>query len=478
MREWQREIIRGIYDTPTRRAIISLGRKNGKTALTAMLVLAHLVGPEAKRNAQIFSAAQSREQASIVFALAAKMVRMSPDLSSHVVVRDTAKQLFSPLTGVLYRALSADATTAYGLSPAFVIHDELGQVRGPRSELYDALETACGAQDEPLSIIISTQAPTDADLLSTLIDDARMAHDPATKLYMHEVEVEDDAYDERMWRKANPALGDFRSIEEFRESAHRAKRLPAFESAFRNLYLNQRVAADKHFLSPDVWRRCGDAPDMGVLESQPVYCGLDLSGHLDLTALVLVAKDREGIVHVVPYFWAPKDGLKERADRDRAPYDLWARDGLIELTPGKRVDYAFVARRLAELSGRYRIKAVRYDRWKIEELKRELSDIGCTVPLEPHGQGYKDMSPAIDTLEGLAVDAMIRHGMHPILTWCASNAVAVQDAAGNRKVDKSKATGRIDGLVALIMALAKKPQDVEFPYHARGIRSIDLRAGL
>src|SRR5690606_22045729 len=169
----------------TRRAIVSFGRKNGKTALAAFLLLLHLCGPEARENSQLYSAAQSREQAAILFSLAAKIVRMSPDLSQYVIVRDTAKQLACPELGTLYRALSAEASTAYGLSPVFVVHDELGQVRGPRSELYEALETASGAQESPLSVVISTQAPTDADLLSVLIDDARAGADPETKLFLY-----------------------------------------------------------------------------------------------------------------------------------------------------------------------------------------------------------------------------------------------------------------------------------------------------
>jgi phage terminase large subunit-like protein len=177
LRDWQLEFIDKVYSTPTRRAILSMGRKNGKSAITAMLLLAHLAGPEALPNSQSYSAAQSRDQASLVFGLAAKMVRMSPDLNAMVTVRDSAKVLFCHVHGTTYRALSADATTAYGLSPVLAIHDELGQVVGPRSELYDAIETAMGAHAEPLSIVISTQAPSDADLLSTLIRDAETGAD-------------------------------------------------------------------------------------------------------------------------------------------------------------------------------------------------------------------------------------------------------------------------------------------------------------
>jgi phage terminase large subunit-like protein len=201
LRPWQKRIIKGIYDKPKRRVIITFGRKNGKTSLAAFLLLAHLCGPVHRRNSHLFSAAQSRDQAAILFGLAAKMVRMSPGLKQTVAIRDTAKQLFCEELGTLYRALSAEATTAYGLSPVFVVHDELGQVRGPRSELYDALETAQGAHENPLSIIISTQAPTDADLLSILIDDAETGQDPDTVAFMFAAAPKDDPWDERTWKK-------------------------------------------------------------------------------------------------------------------------------------------------------------------------------------------------------------------------------------------------------------------------------------
>jgi phage terminase large subunit-like protein len=179
--EWQRDAILKIYDNPraaTRRCIISVGRKSGKTTYAACLLLAHLAGPAAVPNSQLFSAAQSRDQAGLLFALAAKVVRMSPVLSDAVVIKDGTKQLHHPALGTVYRALSADAATNFGLSPTLIIHDELGQVRGPRSELYEALETATAGQLAPLSIIISTQAPTDGDLLSILIDDAMAGYDP------------------------------------------------------------------------------------------------------------------------------------------------------------------------------------------------------------------------------------------------------------------------------------------------------------
>ena len=452
LRGWQKEIIREIYGSPTRRAIVSLARKNGKTALASMLVLVHLAGPEAKQNGHIFSAAQSRDQAAIVFGLAAKMARMSPELHEIITVRDSAKELLCSVSGVKFKALSAEATTAYGLSPIFVVHDELGQVRGPRSELYDALETAMGAQTDPLSIVISTQSPTDADLLSTLIDDAATGADPQTKLFLFAADTEDDPWSPETWKKANPALNDFRSAQDMEATAKQAQRLPSFEASFRNLFLNQRVAAENHFLAPAVWQLNAGEPDMSLFEDSPVCGGLDLSGVADMTSLILVAQDDDGIVHVKPEFWVPQKGLADRAARDRAPYDLWARQGLLTPTPGASIDYAFVAHRLAEISQQCDLRLVKFDRWRINDLQRELDRIDCTLPLEPHGQGFRDMTPSLERLEALALDGKLRHGGHPVLTWNAGNAIATTDPAGGRKLDKSKATGRIDGLVSLAMA--------------------------
>lgn len=449
LRPWQRDIIKGIYDTPTRRAIISFGRKNGKTAISAFLLLLHLVGPEARPNSQLYSAAQSREQAAILFALAAKVVRQSPDLSQYVTVRDTAKQLYCGELGTLYRALSAEASTAYGLSPAFAVHDELGQVKGPRSELYEAIETGAGAQEAPLSIVISTQAPTDADLLSVLIDDALAAHDPETKVWIFSAPEDADPFSEEAIKAANPAFGDFQNPKEVRAQADTAKRMPSAEAGYRNLILNQRVNLSNPLLSRTAWESCGGRP--APLEGK-VYLGLDLSAIHDLTAAVAVSKSGDAW-DVHPAFFTPARGLSDRAHRDREPYDVWAQQGLIDAMPGAAIDLEALARWLADFCADHDVAGIWYDRWRIDVLKAELSRIGVELPLFPFGQGFKDMTPAVQHLETVVAEGRLRHGMHPVLTMCARNAVAVRDAAGGVKLDKSKATGRIDGLVALAMAL-------------------------
>lgn len=430
-----------------------MARKNAKTAISAMLMLLHLAGPEAKANSQLFSAAQSRDQAAVLFALAAKMVRMSPDLSQYIVIRDTAKQLACPELGTLYRALSADASTAYGLSPAFVVHDELGQVRGPRSELYEALETAAAAQESPLSIVISTQAPTDADLLSLLIDDAKRGEDKKTKLALYEADKALDPFTDEAIRQANPHFDEFMNRDEVRNQAETARRMPSAEASYRNLVLNQRVTVTNPFISESAWEACSGDVNEDLFRHADVYGGLDLSSRNDLTAKVWVAQDEDGIWHVKPEFFAPADGVHERSRRDRVPYDVWASRGQLTLTPGASVEYRYVADALIEESEAYPVREIAYDRWRIDVLKSELSRIGAELPLKEFGQGFKDMAPALDALEGIIANKKLRHGGHPILRMCALNAIATKDPAGNRKLDKSKPTGRIDGMVALAMAI-------------------------
>ena len=450
LRSWQKKIIRSIYGSSTRTAIISYGRKNAKTTLAGFLCLLHTCGPEAARNSQLISAAQSRDQAALLFALMAKMVRMNPVMDEALLVRDSVKQILCPEIGTVYTAVSADAKTKFGASPVFVVHDELGQVVGPRSPLFDALETAQGAHESPLSVIISTQAPTDAELLSILIDDAQTGADPKTKLFLWTAPEDDDPFKVATIRKANPAFGDFLNADEVKSQASKAKRMPSSEAAYRNLVLNQRVNIHNPFVSAGLWKENGLPPREADFENG-VVVGLDLSERNDLTALIVTGKGDDGQTSVRCDFYAPKEGLHERAQKDRVPYDLWAEQGHLTATQGATVDYEFVAKTLVELDERYGITAVKFDRWRMKYLRKELERMEVDLPLVDHGQGFASMAPALDAFEADLLNRRLRHGNHPVLTWNAANAVVERDAAGNRKLNKAKSTGRIDGMVALTM---------------------------
>ncbi len=473
LREWQRVEIRKIYDNPhgqTRTAIISFARKNGKTALAACLLLLHFCGPEAIPNTQLVSAAQSRDQAALLFKLASKMIRLNPDMQRQITVRDTKKELVFPALGTEYRALSADAGTAYGLSPCFAVHDELGQVKGPHSELYEAVETATGAHERPMSVIISTQAPTDADLLSVLIDDALSGADPTVTVSLytaprwrweHGVKVRVDPFSSETIRLANPALGDFRNATDALQQAANASRMPSREPSYRNLILNQRVQMRSPFVSEEVWNENAGAP-LPSFGGREVYIGLDLASVNDLCAAVVISPvDR--VWNVWPTFWLPEYGLREKSDNDRVPYSTWAEQGYLQTTPGKTIEYEYVAGWMRRVFDSCTVLGVGFDRWNWKHFKPWLQKLGFTEAeldvFVEFGQGFQSMTPALRTFEADLLKSAFAHGGHPVLTMCAANAVVHSDPAGNRKLDKGKSNGRIDGMVALAMARAVAGED-------------------
>lgn len=477
---FQKRFILSIYDNPsgTSRAYLSIARKNGKTALIACLVLVHLVGPEARQNSQIISGARSREQASLVYKLAEKMVRLSPELNKIVRVTPSTKTLIGLPMNVEYRAISAEAGTAHGLSPVLAVLDEVGQVKGPYDAFVEAIETSQGAHENPLLIAISTQAATDADLFSIWLDDAEKSKDPRVISHVYSAPEGCELSDREAWAAANPALGEFREVKDMEDAARTAERLPVKENSFRWLFLNQRVSADCPFVSLDVWKGCGAKPR--PLDGMPVYGGLDLSSVNDLTALVYAGRVGK-VWQVHPTFWLPESGLTERARSDRVPYDVWHREGFLEATPGKTIDYDFVAHRIWDDFQRLDIRGIAFDEWQWVRLRPYLAGVGFREEqlegdgalFRPMRQGFKSMSPALSTLEALLLNAEIAHGNHPVLNMCAANAVSTSDPAGNRKLDKSKARGRIDGMVALTMAVAAGTAgdgvETESVYTQRGV---------
>lgn len=469
--EWQKIEIRNIYDNPagTRRAILSFARKNGKSALAAALLLVHLCGPVARRNSQLFSAAQSRDQAALIFNLAGKIVRMSPTLRAYVTIKESVKELICSELGTRYRALSAEASTAYGLSPAFTIHDELGQCRGPRSAIYEALETATSAQENPLSIVISTQAPTNGDLLSVLIDDALAGHDPRVVVSLYTAPVTADPFAEATIRLANPAFGTFQNPVELLAMAEDARRMPAREAEFRNLVLNQRIEASLQFIQPAQWQVCaGKVGD--ITQCTEVYGGLDLSEANDLTALVLIGKIN-GAWHCRPWFWLPSANIFERSRGDHVPYDQWEREGFLQTVPGEAITYDIIAPVICEILALHPgLKKVAFDRWNFAQFKPWLThhgwnDLSIERKWVEFGQGTQSMSPALRELESRILRRELVHGDHPIMNMCCANAVvegsrdaSLKKDSATRKLSKKRSTGRIDGMVALAMAMGVAPQ--------------------
>lgn len=479
LRDWQKDIVRGIYATDAdgkrmvRQALVAIPRKNGKSATAAALCLAHLAGPEAEARGQCFSAAADRDQASILFREMLAMIEADEYLSDRIIVRHFNKSLEDTETGSTYQALSSDARKAHGLSPSFVVCDELAQWHG--RELYDNLLTGTGARAEPLVVTISTMSADASSVMSELVAYGRQVNageidDPSFHASIYAADDKADPWAEETWFACNPALGDFRSLEEMRTAAAQAQRLPAREPSFRLLYLNQAVDATARFISGRDWRACAAEPD--DLLGQRCYLGLDLSATTDLTALVAFFPD-SGDVRA--WFWAPRDGLEDAERRDHVPYQLWARQGFLEATPGRAIDKRFVVHRLGEIVQDFDVQALAFDRWKMDEVQRYMADEGVKLTMQPWGQGFKDMSPAIDALETAILQGTLRHPSHPVLDWCMSNAVTMTDPAGNRKLVKDRSRGRIDGAVALAMSVgvaARTPPKKPSVYASRGLIAV------
>jgi len=473
LRPWQKAFVKATYQ-PTKRgrrvvrtAVLSLPRKNGKTALVAGLALAHLIGPAAEKRGQVYSAASDRPQAAIVYEELKAIIQETPWMDARCNCQDFYKKITDSVTGSVYVAMSSDARKAHGLSPSFIVADEIAQWKG--RALWDNLTSGTGARKEPLTVAIGTQAADDENLMSELIDyglqiQTGEVEDPTFHLTFYAAPEEADPWHGDTWKLCNPALGDFRSLEEMTVAAGQAQRIPAREAVFRNLYLNQRIDANPRFIAPADWKACGGPVDPVDLYGRPCWGGLDLSSTTDLTALVLFFPEDGGAV--LPYFWMPGDNLSDREDRDRVPYRTWTKQGL-ELTPGRAIDKGFIVRRLATIAADFDLQGLGFDRWRIADLQKLLEIEGIDLPLVGFGQGMASMAPAVDEIERLVLSGGIAHGCNPVLTWNIANVAIEADAAGNRKFNKRRSTGRIDGAVALAMAVglwAKQAKEQPFTF--------------
>lgn len=477
LRDWQKQFIIDVYAPllngrrRVRRAIFSVARKNGKTALIAALVICHLVGPEAITNGEIYSAATDREQAGQVFKFCRQIIEMDPELSQLITVVPSTKTLVCKHNGSFYRAMSAEAGTKHGLNPSLWIYDELAQARD--QELYEVMNTSQGAREEPLGIVISTQSPDPEHPLSKLIDDGLVANDPNILVHLYAVPDEiDDVFDPAVWHYANPALGDFRSIIDLQALADQAQRMPSLENAFRNLYANQKVDIHAPLVARSEWKACQNGRTIELGEE--IYLGLDLSSTNDLTALVAVSAER-GEDRVGAWHWKPMELLADHAKRDNFDYVTQASEAggrWLSTTPGKLIDYEHIAEHIAWVHANYKIKGLAYDRARMDDLKKQMRLVGLyfydakeepiygAIRLVDWGQGFVSMSPAIDALERSVISRRFQHNGNPMLGFCFANATVIMDPAGNRKLDKSATRFRIDGAVAAAMAVGLKYRDL------------------
>lgn len=466
---YQRMFIEAIYDSPNhvRKGILSLARRNGKSLTTAAIMAAYLFGPLAtKKNAHYASAAGSREQSAIVFRMIQNMLNSSPDMQGKYKLIPSKKQVISLLTGSTFTSISSDAKTGLGQSFHAIIHDEAAIIKGEHSDMVDMLVTSQGnfsARDNPVFLTISTQAASDDDYFSRLIDDAITNQPKDTVLHLYAADENADVFkDEDQWYKSNPGLGIVRSHDDLKAQLQDAKRIEAKKNGAKNLLLNMRVSVAGAWLSADLFKQNGEKADWDVFVKNGVHIGIDLSILNDLSSVAIAAIDDQKNVHLKVYSFTPSEGLEDRAKASKVPLDTWVKNGVIYATPGKTISYEFVADFMADKLRDITIHSINYDRYRIDEFKNAISRTGTGFGMdiqtkwEPVGMGYISQSPRIDTFEALLLDQRIKHGMAPDLTLAARSALIETNHLNERRLTKNRnrqGGGYIDPIMAAIMAV-------------------------
>jgi len=463
--DWQEQIIRDLFGVIKQSgyrqfntAYIEIPKKQGKSELAAAVALLLCCG-DGEERAEVYGCAADRQQASIVFEVAADMIRMCPALNKRVKILASQKRIIYLPTNSFYQVLSAEAYSKHGFNIHGVVFDELHTQ--PNRKLFDVMTKGSGdARMQPLFFLITT-AGTDTNSIcyevhqkaKDILEEKK--YDATFYPVIYGAEHDEDWTSPDVWKKANPSLGITVGIDKVEAACESARQNPGEENSFRQLRLNQWVKQAVRWMPMEKWDTCGFPVDEKFLEGRVCYGGLDLSSTTDLTSFVLVfpPEDENGKYEVLPYFWIPEETLELRVRRDHVPYDLWKREGKIMTTEGNVVHYGFIEKFIEELGTRFNIREIAFDRWGAVQMVQNLEDMGFTVV--PFGQGYKDMSPPTKELFKLTLEQRLAHGGHPVLRWNVDNVTIRTDPAGNIKADKEKSTEKIDGAIATIMALSR-----------------------
>lgn len=478
LREWQKLFVRDVY-TPMRpdgrrlirKAPFSLPKKNGKTGLAAGLLLAHLVGPESEPNGEIYSAANDVDQAKIIFKAVKDMVEWNPILADLITVTDSQRTMHVhrsdlPCGGSRFKALSADAKTKQGFKPTLIVYDELGEA--PNDKLLTALQYGFGARSEPLFIVISTQNEDPEHPLSVMIDAGLTGREPSTVCHLYCAPDNADLMDREVWAQCNPAFGDFRDADDFEVQANMAVSQPVHEASFRLYLFNQRVSRDAALINGPDWRGCqmGDKDVMDRRQDdwdfdpgEEIYVAADMAARTDLTAIVAVSAGDTS--RVKSWFFKPDEVMASSIASDVVRYDLYRDWGWLRSPPGRSLEPDPVVDLILDLSTRFVIKGLTYDPAMMGVILDKLTERGVAFPILKTPQTYVGMSPGLSQLEHEVVNGTLKHDGNPLLSSHVTKAIIRKSDDGLRRFIKPKNRTRIDGAVALAMALGLKAKDLE-----------------
>ncbi len=468
---WQRELTRTIFGTVRedgfrqyRKVYCEIPKKNGKSDYAAGIALKLLVA-DGEEGGEIYSAAADREQASLVFNVAAQMVRNDRKLSSKLRIIDSRRRIIAPKTGNIYQVLSSDVKTKHGFNVSGLVFDELHAQ--PDRKLYDVLTDGSGdARTQPLFFFITTAGFDRNSVCWEVHEYARrvkegIIEDQTFLPLIYSLDEEENWEDAENWKKVNPSLGHTITLEKLQNAFREAKELPNKENTFRRLRLNQWVKQEIRYIPMKKWDACPNKKiNEEELRGRRCYGGLDLSATSDLTAWVLwfPPDDWEEGEHILLCrFWIPEAEMDLKIRRDHVPYDIWKKQGYIQTTPGETIDYRYVFRQTEEDFQKFDIQDCNFDRWGSEKIRQDITElVGKDEFMIQFGQGDASMNaPTVEILR-LVKNLKVNHGGNPVLRWHADSLTVKQGPTGlikPVKPDRMKQANRVDGMVAAIMAL-------------------------
>jgi phage terminase large subunit-like protein len=468
LRDWQCFIIGSIFGWKRKNglrrftvAYIETAKGSGKSPLAAGVGIKGLVG-DGESRAEIYSTATKKEQAAILFRDAVAMVLQSPELLQRCLVSGPAGKEYNIAynkSNSFFRPMSADKKKS-GLRPHYSLVDELHEHQD--ASAIEMMAAGFKSRSQPLNFAI-TNAGSGKENVCWQYHEygvkvaSGMLEDDTFFAYICAMDEKDDPFnDEACWIKANPSLPELPGMDYLRGQVKSARGMPSKEALVKRLNFCMWTEAENPLISPHIWHAAAREYTLADMKGRRCFGGLDLSSTTDLTSFVLIFEPREGTDEpwaLFPFFWVPEEGLQERVERDRVPYDVWRDAGFLETTPGKAISKLAVGKRIAAITEPFDLVSINYDRWRVEDFIVMLEDEGLTLPLAKFGQGFESMSPALDELEVRLLNERLVHPGHPILTWNAANTVAETSPVGERKPSKRKSIARIDGFVASVMAV-------------------------
>ena len=476
LEDWQKKIVSDLFGWKNKKtdlrkyrtAYIQIGRKNGKSTLASALAL-YMLFADDERGSEIYSAAGDRQQAGIVHEIAKGMIVANPELSKRAKVYRNS--IVNESKGNFYQAISSDSKTKHGFNANCIIFDELHTQ--PNRDLWDTLTTSVGSRRQPLTIAITTAGYDRNSICHEIYKYAQQVDNQSVKdetFYscIYEAEMDDDITDEDVWKKANPNYGVSLKKNYMEIESQRAVDVPSYQNTFKRLMLNIWTDSVSVWIPNNEWMECHQEFDYSTLEGKECWGGLDLASTRDISAFVLLFKVDEKYI-VLPHLFIPEENAKKRSERDGVDYVTWKNQGHIIATDGDVADYNFIKEKINELSKKYRIQSIAYDRWNASQLVIDLQNDGANM--DPFGQGFVSMSAPTKELEKLIIGKQIIHNNNPCMNWMLSNVAIQEDPAGNIKIAKNKSKEKVDGLVALVMALGEMmtEESTDSVYDERGL---------